>query len=201
MFGCIGMRKREYCILNKQYSKEAYETLRDKIIKDMTERPYIDAKRRIFPYGEFPPYDLTPFDYNKSSAQDYFPLTKERIEEFGWRWKEHESTAYQTTKKSEELPDHIKDVDDTITKEIIACASCGRAYRIISQELELLRKFGLPLPRTCFECRHRARLLRMNPMRFFDRTCAKCEKNIHITYSSDSPEIIYCEECFQNEVV
>ena len=201
MFGCIGMRKKEYCILNTQYPKEEYEKLRARIIQDMSERPYVDAKGRKFTYGEFFPYDLSLFDYNESTAQDYFPLSQEATLAHGWRWKEKEDTRYQITKRAEELPDNIKDADDSITKEIIECASCKRAYRIIPQELELLRRFGLPIPRKCFECRHHARLARMNPMRFYDRTCAKCGAAIRTSYAPERPEIIYCESCYNNEVI
>lgn len=35
MFGCISIRKGEYCILNKKYTKEEYEELVSKIIKQM----------------------------------------------------------------------------------------------------------------------------------------------------------------------
>jgi len=34
-FGCISLNKKQYCILNKQYSKEEYEKLKNEIIKDM----------------------------------------------------------------------------------------------------------------------------------------------------------------------
>ncbi|MFZ1019861.1 MAG: hypothetical protein WAN61_02635, partial [Minisyncoccia bacterium] len=33
-FGCVGLRNKKYCILNKQYSKEEYEKLKNKIISD-----------------------------------------------------------------------------------------------------------------------------------------------------------------------
>lgn len=201
MFGCLGMRKKEYCIFNKKYSKEEYETLRAKVMADMNARPYADARGRTFSYGEFFPYELSLFDYNESSAQDYFPLTKEQVLERGWRWKEKENTAYQITKQVADLPDHIKDASDSITKEIIGCSSCQRAYRVIPQELNLLRRFGLPLPRVCFECRHKARISRMNPMRFYDRACAKCGMAVCTSYASDRPEIVYCEPCYQAEVV
>ncbi len=201
VFGCLGIRKKEYCILNKEYSKEEYEALRSRIIADMNARPYTDIKGRKFPYGEFFPYDLSLFDYNESSAQDYFRLTKEQTLERGWRWKDKENTAYQITKQAADLPDHINDALDTIVKEIIACASCGRAYRIIKPELELLRRFGLPLPRNCFECRHQARLARMNPMRFYDRVCAKCGMAIRTAYPPERSEIVYCEQCYQAEVM
>ncbi len=201
MFGCVGMRKKEYCILNKQYTKEEFAVLRERIIRDMNERPYRDAKGRVFRYGELFPYDLSPFSYNESSAQDYFPLNKEAVVTNGWRWKEKENSRHQITKTADVLPDHIKDTEDSVTNEVIGCASCGAAFRIIPQELALLRRFGFPLPRKCFECRHRARLARMNPMRFFDRACAKCGIAIRTAYPPDRPEIIWCESCYNAEVV
>ena len=30
LFGCIGLRKKSYCVLNKQYSKEEYKILVEK---------------------------------------------------------------------------------------------------------------------------------------------------------------------------
>ncbi len=55
MFGCASIRKKQYCILNKQYTKEDYEVLRAKIIEDMNRMPYTDAGGRIYRYGEFFP--------------------------------------------------------------------------------------------------------------------------------------------------
>ena len=68
MFGCIGMKKKEYCVLNKQYSKDEYETLRAQIISDMMNNPYVDINERIWKYGEFFPYDFSLCDYNESTA-------------------------------------------------------------------------------------------------------------------------------------
>ncbi|HEV7423822.1 MAG TPA: hypothetical protein VGO21_01400, partial [Candidatus Paceibacterota bacterium] len=43
LFGCISLRSKKYCILNKQYSKEKYLELIPKIKKHMDEMPYSDA--------------------------------------------------------------------------------------------------------------------------------------------------------------
>ena len=37
LFGCIGLKQKQHCILNKQYSKKEYETLVPKIIQHMKE--------------------------------------------------------------------------------------------------------------------------------------------------------------------
>lgn len=88
LFGCVGLRSKRYCILNKQYTKEEYEALVPKIIAHMDEMPYIDKKGRVYKYGEFFPTELSPFAYNETIAQEYYSKTKEEILELGYRWRE-----------------------------------------------------------------------------------------------------------------
>jgi len=68
MFGCMGLKKKRFCILNKQYSKEEYEDLRTKIIKHML---------KTGEYGEYFPQDLCPYAYNETITMEYFPISKE----------------------------------------------------------------------------------------------------------------------------
>ena len=230
MFGCSQIRKGKYCILNKQYTKEEYEELVPKIIDHMNNMPYIDKKGRVYKYGEFFPAELSPFAYNETIAQEYFPLTKEQAIEQGYSWKESEERNIQITIKSEDLPDYIKDVDDTIIKEIIQCAhkgecneQCTTAFKIIPQELEFYKKMNLPLPRLCPNCRHYQRLKQRNPLKLWHRKCmcngnksengiytntiahqhgdSACPNEFETTYSPDRKEIVYCEKCYQQEVV
>ena len=200
-FGCASLGKHSYCILNKQYSKGDYEKLRASIVESMSKSPYTDSKGRVFRYGEFFPYEFTFSDYNESDAQLLFPLSEKEAETRGWRWRKEDPPAYKITKPASELPDDIKDAFDDILKEIIGCASCGRGYRLIQAELALLRKWGFPLPRKCFECRHKERLSRINPPRFYSRKCAKCGKDLVSAFSPGKPDIIYCEQCYQADVV
>ena len=60
LFGCVGVKKKEYCILNKQYSKEEYEDLRTRIAEQMLTMPYKDSKGYEYPYGEFLPVEFSP---------------------------------------------------------------------------------------------------------------------------------------------
>jgi len=79
LFGCISMRHAKNCILNKQYTKEEYEALRARIIAHMT---------KTDEWGEFFPIALSPFAYNETCAQDYYPLTKEEALKKGYKWKD-----------------------------------------------------------------------------------------------------------------
>jgi len=76
IFGCVGVRKKQYCILNKQYSASAYHDLVKKIKQHMIDMPYVDTKGLRYTYGEFFPLDLSMYTYNETLAQAYFPLTE-----------------------------------------------------------------------------------------------------------------------------
>lgn len=198
-FGCVGVRNNEYCILNKQYTKEEYQELLPRIKRHMAEVPYRDAKRREYRYGEFFPAELSPWAYNESNAQEWFPLTKEQALAQGFSWRDVDPKEYREA--TVEIPDHIKDVQDDILKGILKCDECGKNYQIIKMELDFYRRFQIPIPRTCPLCRDRARIKELNPMQLHSRTCAKCGKNIETTYSPDRPEIVYCEACYQKEIL
>ncbi|MEA2113102.1 MAG: hypothetical protein U9P63_00370 [Patescibacteria group bacterium] len=204
LFACVGLRHKKYCILNKQYTKEEYNKLVPKIKKHMNDMPYTDKKGRVYKYGEFFPIELSPFAYNETIANEYFPLTKEQALERGYNWYDKPKNEYKPTIKAKDLPDNIRDVDDTVLKEIIECDSkhCAGSgvFRIIPQELKFYKKMNLPLPRLCPDCRHRERIKQRNPLKLWKRKCMKCGKEIQTTYSPDRKEIVYCESCYNKEV-
>jgi len=209
IFGCVGLQKKQYCIFNKQYTKEEYGKLMPKIIAHMDEMPYINSKGRVYKYGEFFPAEMSPFAYNETIAQEYFPIAKEKALEQGYRWKESETRDHQIDIKSENLPDHIKDVTDEITGKVIECAhkgecnqQCTKAFKIIPQELQLYKKFNLPLPHLCHNCRHYERITRRNPLNLWRRKCMKpgCTNEFETPYAPERKEIIYCEACYNSEV-
>lgn len=199
-FGCVNLKKKQYCIFNKQYTKEEYFVLRDKIIADLEQKPYVDIKGRMFKYGEFLPYDLSPFSYNESFAPQYFPLEKEAIESSGFRYTEPKKPDYAVTLKLVDIPDSIHDISDDITKEVLECG-CGKFYRIVVGELQLLKRFGIPVPRQCPDCRHAGRMRLLNKPFLYDRSCDKCRMDVRTSYAPGRPEIIYCEKCYQQEVM
>ena len=209
LFGCYGLHGKKYCILNKQYTKEEYEELVPKIIKHMDDMPYIDSKERIYKYGEFFPSELSPFAYNETVAQEYFPLTKEQALEQGYHWKEKEDRNYKIDIKSEDIPDDIKDVNDEIIKEVIECVhkgtcnqQCTEAFKITPEELQFYKRMNLPIPHLCPNCRHYERISKRNPLKLWHRSCMKegCTNEFETSYSPERPEIVYCEKCYQQEV-
>ena len=189
-FGCIGLQHKKYCILNKQYSKEEYEELLPKIIEHM---------KSAGDWGKFFPKDLYTYAYNESAAMDFFPLSEERAMRTGFKWRLKDEKEYQpATIKG--IPESIKDVDDSIANEILACEKCSKNYKIIKQELKFYRDTNLPIPRHCPTCRHGMRFQLRNPLKLFERKCDKCNKDIKSSYASDRDEKVYCEECYLKTV-
>ena len=198
-FGCVNLKRKSYCILNKQYSKEEYEKLKAQIIEDMKKNPYVDKLGRKFFYGEFFPPEMSLFPYNKSNAMRFFPKTKEEALAMGYSWDNAENPTTKCTVKAKDLPETIKETTDKILEEIIECANCARSYRIVQGELGLLRKMGLPLPHECPKCRENKRFARMTKPKLYHRNCQKCEAPIYTPYLPEDPRIVYCVSCYQQE--
>ena len=225
-FGCVGLRKKQYCIFNKQYSKEEYFELIEKMKIQMDKMPYVDKPGRIYKFGESFPPEISPFAYNETIAFAENPLSKEEVLANGYEWREPEAKNYTSTIKSDDLPDSILEVTDEICNEIISCPNggnieiqCTSAYRILPDELQFYRQMNLPLPRYCPNCRYHARLVWKNPFRFYERMCmcestshghgsprlekgiaTRCPNKFETMYAPGRPEKIYCKECYQAEV-
>jgi len=202
LFGCIGVRQKQYCVLNKQYSKEDFFKLREKII---------DHMKQTAEWGLFFPKSLSCVGYNESTAQQHFPLTKDQALKLDHKWQDKDPTnRYQGPTIN--VPDRINDVTYEITKQILVCKDCQKNYRIINEELNFYRKMNIPVPKQCPDCRYKWRLSMRNPRKLWDRTCictekahtnhsgTVCKKAIQTSYAPDRPEKVYCEECYLETV-
>ncbi len=209
LFGCVGLRSKQYCILNKQYPKDEYDILVPKIIEHM---------KSTGEYGEFFPASLAPFPYQATAAHEFFPLSEEESRAKGFVTYPTAKQEYSITLKTENLPDNIREAQDTVLGAVIECAhketcthECTEAFRIIESELRFCRELTIPLPRLCPNCRHYGRLELRNPPRFFHRFCMctqknhqhpiPCQNEFETSYAPERPEIIYCESCYQKEVI
>lgn len=199
VLGCSGLRSAEYCILNKQYSKEEFTKLRDQIIAKM---------KTAGEWGEFFPASMSPHAYNESPAQDWLPLTESQAVSQGFRWKPKQGKEYPITILPGAVPTTIGVVTDAILQETIGCLhqglceqKCTTAFKITPQELQFYRRMNIPLPALCHNCRYYERLKRRNPPRLYDRQCSKCSAAIKTPYAPDRPEIVYCESCYNAEIV
>jgi len=191
--GCDGLKNAEFCLLNKKYPEVEYKRIREHIIKELKGKNS---------YGLPLPPEIGLFAYNETIGQDNLPMTKEEALAQGLGWQDDvQTTKGKETMPLEKIPDHIRDVSESIIKEILACAECGRNYRIIPQELLLYKRLIIPIPRKCFNCRHMARIKKRGPFTLYDRRCGRCGKDIKTNFAPERPEIVYCEQCYQAEVI
>ena len=218
-FGCVGLKNKEYCIFNKQYTKEEYELLVNKIKKHMDDMPYVAKDGSVYRYGEFFPTELCPFGYNNTIALEHEPITHEQAQGSGYSWIEIPKGSYAITKTSEQLPQSAVDATDSILNEVIECGQCKNAFRIVAGELSFLQKEKLPLPVCCADCRTKNRIAQRLPNRQTSRVCAckgasaqgalyqnkqnhqhgadGCGK--HFVTGYEKGAIVYCEQCYQQE--
>lgn len=190
-FGCTGLKKKEHCILNKQYTKIEYEKLVAKLIAHM---------RTTKEWGEFFPFTTSPFAYNESMSMKYFPLDRPEILKRGWQWEDELRQEVDGTAEVTSSPDSIDKVTGDICEKSLTCTSSKRKYRIIPQELAFYRRMHVPLPRLHPDLRMEKRRSMLNPYHLYTRTCKKCGKSILTSFPPNRPEIVYCEACYLQTV-
>lgn len=207
-FGCVGLKYGEYSILNKQYSREEYISLKQKIVEHM---------QKTGEWGEFFPMKDSPFAYNETMAHMSFPMTREAALKNGLRWQDNvQQTKGKTTLTN--MPESINDVSDSIINEVLECVECKRNYKVISEELTFYRRWKIPIPRKCFFCRLARRFILRRPSKLWHRQCmcdygifknivkhsnhpdGPCPNEFETSYAPDRPEIVYCEQCYNAEV-
>jgi hypothetical protein len=95
--GCIGLKNKSYCILNKQYTKEEWEEKACEIFASM------EADGTL---GDFFPASMNPFYFNDTLAyliDDTF--TKEEVEAEGYLWRDEPIRA--------DIPEWMKIIKNT----------------------------------------------------------------------------------------
>ena len=147
--GCIWLKNKSYCILNKQYAKEERYEKVDEIFAQMDEDGTL---------GQFFPATMNPFCFNDTAAYLIDPsFTKEEVTARGYLWRDEpikvDIPAGVQTVRNAELDqfegfdaEGNRKINDEILKKVIV-DEVWNAYRVIPMELDFLRKYGLPLPR------------------------------------------------------
>ncbi|MFN8392734.1 MAG: hypothetical protein U0136_20750 [Bdellovibrionota bacterium] len=185
LFGCVGLKKKQYCILNQQYAPDEYASLVSRLIEHMT---------RTGEWGSHFPPSCSTVPYNLSVAHQFYPLTRADAVSAGYEWRD--SDAEERRPATGTLLDMLEQVPDSITKDILTCRCCGRSYKVIAQELAAYRTMGLPPPRECFHCRHQRRHQRRCPRALWPRCCGKCGESIFAAYAPTSEGLVYCDRCY-----
>ena len=204
-FGCVGLQKQKYCIFNKQYSKEEYETLVPKIIEHMRkDGPAMNPSHSMTTpnnqvsgsWGEFFPMSVSTTSYNHSLASRYFPIPKEKALAAGLQWMDKDTHAPVSSSDIPDLPDQLPASDEPI---VAKSNVSGRPFRITTQEIKRYRRFHAPLPRMTYDERMEERSKSLGGVQLYESTCARSGKPILTTYPPDSPWIIWDRDVYEQE--
>ena len=159
LFGCVGLVDREYCILNRQYSRRRYEEMTRAIQQQLEARET---------WGRFFNLFFTPFAYNQSAAIDYMPLGEVQATYLGYTWanEEGELRPSELVRALDEVGGEIGEVPivfdeesrNTLPEQIFICEITGKPFQLCAREIELNRELGICPPARSFEQRHRERL-------------------------------------------
>lgn len=166
-FGSVSLLKNQYCILNKQYSKQEYEELVSRIIGQSSE------------WGQFFPPGISPFAYNETIAQDYYPLEKSEVLARGWKWRDEDEKVVRSG------------------EDIRTCEITGRSFKLIPQEKKFYERMGLALPNRCPDQRHQDRLRMRTRRGMVERKCSRCGTGVATAYLEAD---VLCEKCYEGGI-
>lgn len=84
----------------------------------------------------------------------------------------------------------------------LVCTSkeCRKDFIVIPQEVAFYEQKKLPLPDHCPACRHRQRMALRSERQLYKRTCDKCKKQMVSVYPQETPYLVYCTNCFWENI-
>lgn len=215
VFGCIGLKRHQYCILNTQYTQEEYKKMIPRIIEHM---------KKTGEYGEFFPIEMSPFSYNETVAYEYFPLSRHEAAALGMSWREPEPVIPVATTV---IPDDINDLEDAVDRPdhegnrpkgadsssnepnsakeamhelVLECEESHKPFRVTELELSIYKALNIAIPRLNPDIRREGMMNKRNPRQLWERNCMKCGAHILTSYHQDNPHSVYCEECYMAQV-
>lgn len=193
-FMCFGLQNKSHCILNKQYEPLLYFRIVDEIKTKLLKEGN---------YGDGLGLEYSAQAYNVSLGEIAYSLTKEEVEELGgYVAGEGETNVGDIpTISISDVGERITEVDDALLAKAIRCEVTGRPFRIVPTELAFYRKMQLPIPTTHPQVRMVEHLHMAPTGKKYSALCAHCGKAIYSLFDPKENYLLYCESCYQEEVV
>lgn len=191
-FGCVGLRNKSYCILNKQYSENEYAARLSQIKEDMQKRGE---------YGEFLPYKMAYVGYNLSIADLLFPKSQAEVESLGGFFEDMDLPSTEGIKESTDADD-ISEVNDFGDQCILICKKTGRPFSFTPSDIYFFKTHKIALPELYHDVRAMERIQQIFSLKENHTQCVFCKKDIVAYYNEKlGYKKIACEDCYQREIV
>ena len=198
-FACVGLNRKKYCILNKQYSETEYWRKLDEIKCAMLDRGE---------YGKFFPAALAPLGIKYGYAYVLAPFTADELKKLGgrdddpiagMRFSPYDVNA--PTSNVADVPDRIADVSEDWVGKQFFDTEANRRFAVNQQELAYRKEHGYPFPRRHYTERLKDLVASCNGPIQEPAVCEMCDKSIMTSQSSVYPKrTIYCKECYYSYI-
>ncbi|MFC1788101.1 hypothetical protein ACFLZY_02675 [Patescibacteria group bacterium] len=194
-FGCVGLRKKQFCIFNKQYSEEDYWKKVDEIKCVMLDRDE---------YGKFLPPKFSPTHYVDCGATKYQLADLEFGKAIGANLFDPNSEGAigdelaqaQVVHQVTEVPDHVKGMGDWAGK-VLFDPVYKRRFSYLSPEIKLYQQLNIAPPREHTTFRTQKMVTSSNSGVFEPAQCDQCKKKLIISLNKTYPNrTIYCKPCY-----
>lgn len=194
-FGCFGLRHKEFCIFNKQYSEGEYWQKIDEIKCAMLERGE---------YGMTFPGDLSQSGFQFSMGKMYFDYSPEEYQAFQAPHFDPARgavvmpivTSPEDAVQVADIPDALDDIDPAkFVGKPIHDTLLNRNFSVTPKEFEFYKAHRLPFPREHFLTRLKKLTHHSNTPVKMETTCFDCAKPI-TTYVNNMfiDRRVYCRE-------
>jgi len=198
-FACIGLRHKQFCILNKQYSEEDYWKLVDEIKTKMLETGvYEDSLPAKFSGAYFPEsgattYYLAPRELgNQMEAHMFDPNSEDAIGE--------ELMKARDVTPISEIPSRAEDVDQ-LEGKVFKDPTLNRRFGFIKPELDFYKHMHVAPPMEHQIERVRRVILMANSGVMEKGICHHCSKEIMFAKNAMYPtRKIYCKDCYHEHL-
>lgn len=202
LLGCIGLRGKEYCIFNRQYTEADYFALKNKIIQSLKEKNS---------WGNYLPSPFAHVSYNDSVAQDYMPLNKVQAKLLQVQWSDREKSLKPSQLLGEnmeglderfsDVPVELSGLDSIPAGSVFLCELSGQPFQFSSEEIQLYRALSVAPPARSPEQRFQGRLSRISPRRLITRPSSLNPKQeLQTAYPLDWPNPVYSVSEWQQVV-
>jgi len=191
-FACVGLRRKKYCIFNKQYSEEEYWRLVDDLKCAMLKRGE---------YGEFPLMRFSTQYWKNSGTVQLYGASEADCKAMGADFFEANAAGAEGVDSNESTKDIEKVSDraglDELSKVVFLDKVAGRRFRYLKQELDLYQKLNIAPPRSHPSRRVQGLYAELNVPIFKNNICGKCKKEIQVAENRNyHKRTIFCKACY-----
>jgi hypothetical protein len=146
---------------------------------------------------------MSPFGYNETLVNDYFPLEKEEAFASGFRRSDYESLIPQVEKivEGNQISDDILMIGDEMLSTAIRCEVSGRPFLMIKPELDFYRKHNLPIPKKHPDVRYAERIALRNERKLHKENCSTCGKEMISSIAVHDGVKVLCEVCYDKTML